>query len=205
MNKREHWEQVYTTKQPERLGWFKPRLETSLAWIRELDLALDAPIIDVGVGVSSLVDDLLADGYRSITVLDISDTALASLKSRLGKRSEIVTWLHGDITTVDLPLDHYNLWHDRAVLHFLIEREDQRKYRDKLVAALKPGGYAIIGVFSPAAPPRCSGLPVQRYDVDAMLALFGADLELERHHEELHVTPGGVEQMYLYCQFRKTE
>lgn len=203
MNKKDHWEQVYTTKPPERLGWYKPRLDTPLAWIRELGLAPDAPLIDIGSGVSSLVDDLLADGYRDVTVLDISATALASLISRLGEKAAAVTCLNGDITVIDLSVDHYELWHDRAVLHFLTEPADRRAYRDTMIEALRPGGRAIVGAFAPEAPAKCSGLPVHRYDLDAMLEFFGADFELERHAKELHVTPGGVEQMYLYCQFRK--
>jgi SAM-dependent methyltransferase len=205
MKTKDHWENVYTTKEPRRLGWYKPQLQTSLGWIRETGLVLDASIIDVGTGVSSLVDDLLATGYDNITALDISDAALASLKSRLGDQARTVNWLSGDVTTAELPAGAYDLWHDRAVLHFLTESEDRRKYRGQVLKALKPGGHVIIGVFAPEAPPRCSGLPVHRYDLDAMVEFFGAEFELEHYQKELHVTPGGVEQMYLYCQFGRVD
>ncbi|RLA05776.1 MAG: SAM-dependent methyltransferase, partial [Gammaproteobacteria bacterium] len=149
-------------------------------------------------------DDLLETGYRSITVLDISENAIATARLRLAKKADQVTWLEGDITSVDLPTRGYELWHDRAVLHFLTEPEQQRMYRDNLLKALKPGGHLIIGTFAPEAPARCSGLPVQRYSAEQLENTLGDEFELVRQHNELHVTPGGVEQMYLYCQFRKS-
>ncbi len=133
MDRKKHWEQVYSTKPTEKLGWYKPHLQTSLTWINGLNLASDAPIIDVGGGASTLVDDLLDAGYRSITVLDISEKALSSVRARLGKKTELVTWLNGDITLVDLPTHYYELWHDRAVFHFLTESDQQRKYLDNLL------------------------------------------------------------------------
>ncbi len=201
MNQKDRWEQVYSTKPTEKLGWYKPHLQTSLSWIKELGLAMDAPIIDVGGGASTLVDDLLGKGYRSITVLDISKKALSLVKARLGERADLVTWLEGDITSVDLPTHHYELWHDRAVFHFLTAPEQQRKYRDNLLKALRPSGHLIIGTFAPEAPPRCSGLPVQRYSPKQIESALCSEFELKRDHKELHVTPGGVEQMYLYCHF----
>ena len=164
----------------------------------------DAPIIDVGGGASTLIDDLLDAGYRSITVLDISEKALLSAKARLGKKAGLVKWLDGDIISVDLPSHSYELWHDRAAFHFLTVLEQQRKYRNNLLKALKPGGHLIIGTFAPEAPPKCSGLPVQRYSAKQLGDTLGGEFELKRHHKELHITPGGVEQMYLYCLFRRT-
>lgn len=203
MERKDHWEQVYSVKPAARLGWYKPHLVTSLAWIRELNLAKDAPIIDVGGGASTLVDDLIDLGYRSITVLDISENALAAVKSRLGKNTELVTWMPGDVTTVELPEHRFELWHDRAVFHFLTETTDQKRYRDQLLKSLQPGGHVLIGTFAPEAPPKCSGLPVQRYDHERLQDALGVKFELIDHHKELHVTPGGVEQMYLYCRFQK--
>jgi hypothetical protein len=116
----------------------------------------------------------------------------------------MVTWLVGDITSIDLPTNYYKLWHDRAVFHFLTEQEQQQKYRHNLLKSLKSGGYLVIGTFAPEAPAICSGLPVQRYSPEQLVKALGGELELMRHHKELHITPGGVEQMYLYCQFRKT-
>lgn len=202
MNRKSHWEHVYASKSSERLGWYKPRLQTSLNWIGELDLDPGAPIIDVGGGASTLVDHLLDAGYRSITVVDISENALSLARERLGKRADAVTWLADDITAIDLPDAGYELWHDRAVFHFLTEPGQQAAYRQKLLDALRPGGHLVIGAFAPEAPPKCSGLPVQRYSRETLAEMLGADFELERCTKEKHVTPGGVEQMYLYCQFR---
>lgn len=204
MSEKDHWEQVYSTNPPEKLGWYEPHLKTSFSWIKGLGLTVEAPIIDVGGGASTLVDDVLDAGYRSITVLDISGKAQSSAKARLGKKAELVTWLEGDITSVDLPRHYYELWHDRAVFHFLTALDQQRKYRNNLLRVLKPGGHLIIGTFAPEAPPKCSGLPVQRYNPEDLQNALGREFELKRHHKELHITPGGVEQMYLYCHFRRT-
>lgn len=203
MSQKAHWEQVYSTKPTDELGWYEPHLQTSLNWIRKLSLDIDTPIIDVGGGASTLVDDLIDMGYRNIDVLDIADKALSSSKARLGKKAAQVTWLVGDVTSMDLPTHYFELWHDRAVFHFLTQHEQQRKYLDNLLKALKPGGHLIIGTFSPEAPPKCSGLPVQRYSLEQLANTLGRDFELKRHHKELHITPGGVEQMYLYCHFQR--
>ena len=200
MSRRAHWEQVYTGKPSDRLGWYRPRLETSLDWIRDLGLGPGAAIIDVGGGASTLVDHLLDDGFSDVTVLDVAAPALELVRARLGERSSLVTWLCGDITDVELAQDAYDLWHDRAVFHFLTEPDDRRRYRQNLERALRPGGHLVIGVFAPEAPPRCSGLPVQRYDLEQLLEEFGKNFTLLRQQKEPHVTPGGVEQMYLYCQ-----
>jgi SAM-dependent methyltransferase len=204
MSQKNHWERVYSTKPTEKLGWYEPHLQTSSSWIKGLGLTADAPILDVGGGASTLVEDLLASGYRSITVLDLSAQALSLVKARLGSKAEEVTWLVGDITAVDLPTHHFELWHDRAVFHFLVAPEQREKYRSNLLKALKPGGHVIIAAFAPEAPPTCSGLPVQRYDPEQLANTLGREFELKRHQKELHVTPGGVEQMYLYCHFRRT-
>lgn len=201
MGRREHWEQVYSSKPSERLGWYKPRLQTSLEWISALGLDRGAPLIDVGGGASTLVDDLLDQGYTAITVLDLAEPALELIKARLGERRTAVTWLCGDITELLLPGNAFELWHDRAVFHFLTEPEDRERYRENLCRALRPGGHVIIGAFAPEAPAKCSGLPVQRYDLDALRETLGSEFALRRHKKELHVTPGGVEQMYLYCEF----
>lgn len=204
MSQKDHWEQVYSGNPIDKLGWYEPHLQISLSWIKGLDLAVDAPIIDVGGGASTLVDDLLDAGYRAIAVLDISERALSSAQARLGRKARRVTWLDGDITSIALPPHRYELWHDRAVLHFLTTLEQQRKYRDNLVEALKPGGHLLIGTFAPEAPPNCSGLPVQRYSPQQLQKTLGEGFELKRHHKELHITPDGTEQMYLYCHFRRT-
>lgn len=203
MTQQEHWEKVYLSNRPERVGWYRPHLKTSLKWIQEQSLDKDAGIIDVGGGASTLVDDLLADGYRSITVLDLSQAALALTKQRLGARAVLVTWLAGDITSIDLPPSHYELWHDRAVFHFLTEPEQRQRYLANLLKALKPGGHVIIGAFALEAPPKCSGLPVERYSAETLERLFGSDFILKSSEKELHITPGGMKQMYLYCHFQR--
>jgi len=203
MRRKDHWEQVYATRPAENLGWYEPHLQTSFAWIEACELDQDAAIIDVGGGASTLADDLLKGGHRSITVLDISMQAVSSAKASLETKADLVTWIVGDITSVDFPSDSYELWHDRAVFHFLTAPDQQQKYRDNLIKALKPGGHLIIGVFALEAPSTCSGLPVQRYSHGELGRVFGSELELQRHHQELHTTPSGVEQMYLYCHFRK--
>jgi len=204
MSEMQHWQQVYSTRSTDQVGWYVPHLTTSIKWITDLKLNPGDPIIDIGGGASTLVDDLLDKGHSDISVLDISDHALSVVKKRLGTRANLVSWLLGDVTEVELPSSHFALWHDRAVFHFLVEPEQQLKYRDKLLQALKPGGHFIIGVFELEAPPKCSGLPVQRYSVEKLNTIFGAEFDLKRHQKEMHKTPSGVEQQYLYCLFQRT-
>ncbi len=204
MSGKQHWQQVYSTKSTDKVGWYAPHLTTSIKWITSLNLDLDDPIIDVGGGASTLVDDLLDKGYRDLSVLDLSDRAMSVVRERLGTSESQISWFPGDVTEVELPASHFELWHDRAVFHFLVEPGQQMKYMEKLLHALKPGGHVIIGVFELEAPPQCSGLPVQRYSLEKLSAIFGAKFKLERHHKELHKTPSGVEQQYLYCQFQRT-
>ena len=204
MDRKSHWEQVYATRMAEKLGWYKPRLDTSLSWLAELNLGRSASIIDVGGGASTLVDDLVDAGYESITVLDVAEEALAASKKRLGRQSEMVMWLSGDITDYSLPPNRFALWHDRAMLHFLVDAEQRDAYHANLMQSLQPGGHVIIGVFAPEAPEKCSGLPVRRYDADSLARFLGDAFELLRQHKEMHVTPGGVEQMYVYCLFRRS-
>jgi SAM-dependent methyltransferase len=202
MSRKEHWEQVYSSKPADRLGWYKPRLQTSLDWISALGLEPDTPVIDIGGGASTLIDDLLGQGFSAITVLDIAEPALALLRTRLGDKAAVVNWLCGDITSMELPEDAFGLWHDRAVFHFLTEASDRERYKVNLTRSLRSGGHLIIGTFAPEAPPKCSGLPVQRYDLELLCDTLGDEFELQRHRKEMHITPGGVEQMYLYCEFR---
>ena len=203
MNTAEHWEEIYATRTANSVGWYAPHLETSLKWIAELKLAAEDPIIDVGGGASTLVDDLMNSGHRNLTVLELSETAIQLTKERLGKPSASVTWLQGDVTEIELPSRYFSLWHDRAVYHFLIEPELQQKYRNSILKALKVEGYFIIGTFSPDAPPQCSGLPVQRYTSERLSEIFGKAFKLKRYQNEIHYTPSGLEQAYVYCLFQK--
>jgi SAM-dependent methyltransferase len=199
--RRQHWDRVYRTRAADQVGWFKPHLGTSLDWIERLGLPPDAPIIDIGGGASTLVDDLVAAGYGDITVLDISAAAIKAARERVDETSAVVAWLRADVTEVKLPVERYRLWHDRAVFHFLTDSGDRRRYRDALLSALAPDGHAIIATFSPEAPPKCSGLPVRRYTAESLADELGPGLELVDHVDELHVTPGGVQQQFVYCLF----
>lgn len=203
MNDAKHWDKIYGSKSTRKVGWYAPHLTTSLSWINELNLEPTEPIIDVGGGASTLVDDLIETGYKDLTVLDLSNSAIQRVQERLGSASGAVTWLQGDITETGLPSQHYRLWHDRAAFHFLIEPETQQKYRDAILRSLATGGYLIIGTFAPDAPPQCSGLPVERYTSDTLSKIFGKEFELIRHHNEIHITPSGIEQAYVYCLFQR--
>ncbi len=204
MNEIEHWDNIYATRSARQVGWYTPRLETSLNWINDLELAAEASIIDVGGGASTLVDCLLASDFKNITLLDLAKSAISVTKQRLASKSTSVSWLQGDITQITLPHEAFELWHDRAVFHFLIETEQRQRYRDALQHALKPGGYFIVGAFSLDGPEQCSGLPVQRYNWEQLSNQFGDSFELKRHQYETHRTPSGIEQAYVYCLFQKT-
>jgi SAM-dependent methyltransferase len=203
MDKTKHWEKIYATRSVSEVGWYAPHLKTSIEWITDINLAPTDPIINVGGGASTLVDDLLGAGQKNITVLDLSENALAISRERLGALSNSVNWMIGDITKVELPPDHFELWHDRAVFHFLLDPEQWKRYKNTLLGALKEGGYFLIGAFGPDAPAKCSGLPVQRYTVDTLTDFFGNEFELNRHRHEIHRTPSGVEQAYVYCLFQR--
>ena len=194
-----HWEGVYRTKRPDEVSWFTPHLETSLALIRRTGVSVDDSIIDVGGGASTLVDDLLAAGYRDVTVLDVSRAALDVARTRLGPRSSHVTWLVEDVTRAQLPGKHFALWHDRAVFHFLIDAQERERYVAQVRHAVAPGGHVIVATFGLQGPQRCSGLATSRYDADALHAVFGDDFEMVDRREERHQTPAGSEQQFIYC------
>ena len=199
MGQQTHWEHVYQTKAADAVSWYRPHLEKSLALIRYAASDLSAAIIDVGGGESTLVDDLLADGYRAVTVLDISPTAIEGAKKRLGRNADHVTWLAADITEVDLPEHRYDVWHDRAVFHFLTEPEQRAAYVRQVARSVKPGGHDIVAAFGPEGPLKCSGLDVMHYDADALHDQFGVDFQLVESMTELHETPFGTTQQFVYC------
>lgn len=196
-----HWERVYGTKAPTEVSWFCPHLETSLALIERVAGDRSASIIDVGGGESTLVDDLIGRGYRNVTVMDISQTAIEYSKKRLGLASQQVTWLVADITQANLPAHSYDVWHDRAVFHFLTEQAQRIGYVRQVASAVKPGGNVIMGVFGPEGPSTCSGLDVIRYDAESLHAEFGPRFRLVENSKELHRTPFGITQQFLYCCF----
>ncbi len=200
-----HWENIYKTKSSKDVSWYRPHLEESLRMIRSLGLSKDAEIIDVGGGASTLPDDLLAEGYKNITALDISSVAFKVSKDRLGNKTNSIHWFEADVTQASLKPNHYDLWHDRAVFHFLTKPEDRQKYVNNLSKALKPGGYALISTFGSNGPLKCSGLEIVRYSAENLKKELGEAYELEKHCTEIHKTPFDTTQEFLYCLFRKVD
>jgi len=202
-SRQEHWQSVYQDKAEQQTSWYRPHLETSLHWIDALEMPHDAPVIDVGGGRSTLVDDLLDRGFTDITVLDLSEAALAQSRARLGEQAESVRWLAGDITEVELPAAHYALWHDRAVFHFLVEHDLQQHYVDSAARAVREGGHLIVATFATDGPERCSGLPVVRYDAEELAARFKPHFERVDAGRDLHRTPFDTEQAFTYVVLRR--
>jgi SAM-dependent methyltransferase len=201
MKMQEHWEKIYGTKAPDQVSWFRPHLESSLALIGRAAASRSASIIDVGGGASTLTDDLIERGYQNLTVLDISQAALEVAQRRLGHAASVVRWIRGDITRADLPERSFDVWHDRAVFHFLIAPEDRAAYVRSLASAAKRHAHVIISTFGPEGPMRCSGLDVRRYDVDSLQRELGAQFQLIESWTEFHATPFGTTQQFLYCHF----
>jgi len=202
MGGHEHWEAIYGAKGPQDVSWYRPHLDRSLKFIDQARLSPDAAIIDVGGGASTLVDDLLEKRYRNVTVLDLSEAAIAQARTRLGTRADRVTWIVGDITRVDLPEHRYDFWHDRAVFHFLVKDDDRERYVAKVQHALKPGGHIVVATFGPEGPERCSGLPVSRYSSEGIHNQFGDQFTKIGSDGEVHLTPWGSEQEFVYCYCR---
>lgn len=202
MDARTHWEKIYTTKAPDQVSWYRPHLETSLALIERSAPDRAASIIDIGGGESTLVDDLLASGFQNITVLDVSQIAIDITRKRLGQAAERVHWLVADITQVELEPRAYDIWHDRAVFHFLTDATQRVAYVRQVARAVKPGGHVIVSTFGPGGPTQCSGLDVVRYDPESLHNEFGARFRLVESLNELHETPFGTTQKFLYCYCR---
>ncbi len=199
VTKREHWEKVYQTKSANDVSWYQPHLDRSLDLILRTGVGPDARIIDVGGGASTLVDDLLARGFHHLTVVDIASEALDVARRRLGDRARDVDWRVGDVTTMDFESESFDLWHDRAVFHFLTNEADRKAYLERVCCAVKRGGHVVLATFGPGGPEKCSGLPVVRYGADELHAAFGDAFRLVDHVEERHRTPWGSEQEFVYC------
>ena len=198
-----HWQSVYLDKPPMQTSWYRPHLDESLRLIAMLGLPAAAPIIDVGGGRATLVDDLLGRGFTDLTVLDLAEAALAESRQRLGGRSDAVHWLCGDATACALPDARYLLWHDRAVFHFLTDPVDRERYIANAGRAIGPAGYAIIATFAPDGPERCSGLSVQRYGAASLHQQFAREFDLLQSSREVHCTPSGNTQPFTYVVMRR--
>jgi trans-aconitate methyltransferase len=192
----EHWDKRYATAGADGVSWFQERPATSLELITLAGVRRSDALIDIGGGASTLVDLLVADGWLDLTVLDVSEAALAIARDRLGRRSG-VQWLCEDLRTWR-PSRRYELWHDRAVFHFLVEEEDRRHYRTLLADGLADGGVVIVGAFALDGPTHCSGLPVARYDAAALLAALGGSFEVLAERREEHRTPAGDIQPFTW-------
>jgi SAM-dependent methyltransferase len=199
MGEKSHWDKVYRTKAPDAVSWYRAHLERSLALIERAAPDLSAAIIDVGGGESTLVDDLLARGYRNLSVLDISPTAIDVARARVGEAGRQVTWLVADVTEATLPMQAYDVWHDRAVFHFLTAPDQRAAYVRQVARSVKLGGHVIVATFGPEGPTKCSGLDVVRYDAGSLHGEFGAHFRLIESATELHQTPFGTTQQFLYC------
>jgi ubiquinone/menaquinone biosynthesis C-methylase UbiE len=198
-----HWEHIYEKKGPTQVSWYQEHAQLSLQLIQNTGIQKTAHIIDIGGGASTLVDDLIVAGFQSISVLDISRTALGAARQRLGARANAVNWIEADITQANLPAQAYDLWHDRAVFHFLTGAADRQSYVDTVRHAVRMGGHVIVATFAPDGPDHCSGLEVVRYSPESLHNEFGTDFELVDNARETHSTPFGTEQRFIYCYCRK--
>jgi 2-polyprenyl-3-methyl-5-hydroxy-6-metoxy-1,4-benzoquinol methylase len=196
-----HWETVHERVGPRGGSWYQEEAWVSIELIRALGVAKDAPIVDVGGGSSSLVDELLQQGFSDISVLDVSAKALQCSQSRLGEAVARVHWLREDLLEWQ-PSRTYGLWHDRAVFHFLVEPEQRERYRTVLGSTLSPGGLVIMATFAPDGPERCSGLPVARYDAEGILDVLGENFTCLGSWREDHPTPGGATQPFTWVGLR---
>ncbi len=197
-----HWQNVYQTKAEGEVSWFQESPDISLDLIRATGVNTSASIIDIGGGASRLVDALLAEGFGAVTVLDLSETALAVARSRLETRGAGVQWIVADVTTWR-PAQVYDVWHDRAALHFLTEPADRAAYAQCVRDALRLGGHVIIGTFAPDGPERCSGLPVVRHDSASLSELLGPPFKLIEARRHDHRTPAGAIQRFQFSRFQR--
>ena len=204
MPNKQHWDTVYTTKAADSVSWFQQNADTSLQLIQATSVAKDAAIIDVGGGASTLVDDLILNGYSNLSVLDLSSAALDVAKARIGQPADNVNWIVADITQVSFPEHQFDVWHDRAVFHFLTKPEERLAYVRTVLHAVKPNGHIIIATFAEDGPTQCSGLPVVRYSAESLQAQLGDSFLLKNHFYQIHHTPFGTTQNFIFCHFVKT-
>ena len=203
LGRQAHWENVYGTKGETEVSWFQESPTISLDLIRATRVGPDAAIIDVGGGASRLVDALLDHGFEAVTVLDVTEKALATSKARLGTRASKVRWFVADVTKWE-PSQTFDVWHDRAAFHFLTEPKDRAAYAERVLRAVRPGGYVIIGTFAIDGPERCSGLPIVRHDATSLAETLGRGFELVESRRHDHQTPMGGTQRFQFGTFRRS-
>lgn len=199
----EHWNSVYLTKAAESVSWYRPRLDHSWRLLDALGLSPAVRVLDVGGGASTFVDDALERGIERLTVLDLAEAALDVARQRLGARAAAVRWIAGDVTKVDLGEATFDVWHDRAVFHFLTEPEAQAEYMRALQRALAPGGHVVIGMFGPGGPEQCSGLPTLRLSGDQLFELLPRGFTKLSTSVDIHTTPRGGSQEFAYLVARR--
>lgn len=197
-----HWEKIYREKKTDQLSWYQRYAHLSRTLIESIASDKGAFIIDIGGGASVLVDDLMVAGYRNLTVLDLSEYALENSKKRLGEAADTVIWKVANVLDAGLPDQAFDVWHDRAVFHFFISGEEQRRYIDGVRKALAPGGHVVIATFAENGPPSCSGMKIQRYSPQTLCAVFGDEFRLIHSVREVHLTPDGRPQDFIYGVFR---
>ena len=202
-NKKSHWENIFSIKNSPNVSWFQEVPTTSLAFIRSLNLPKTAQIIDVGGGDSYLVDYLLKDGYEHITVLDISEKALEKVKERLGESAKKIEWIVSDITEYHDNTKKYDVWHDRAAFHFLVENEQIETYLSIAKTNIKNDGFLSVGTFSENGPTKCSGLEIKQYSKESLTEKFKESFEKIRCINENHETPFNTVHNFTFCTFQR--
>ena len=200
----QHWQDVYAGKSETQTSWFRPHLDESLRLIDSRRLSADCALIDVGAGRSTLVDDLLARGFRDLTALDISAAALTQARRRMAVSGDLVRWIHGDVLTAELPAARYDLWHDRAVFHFLTDPIQQERYAAVAARCVREGRYLLVATFALDGPDKCSNLPVCRYDAAGLAARFAPAFVPVANAREEHRTPFDSVQAFTYLLLRRT-
>ncbi len=200
MDRQTHWDGIYATKGEREVSWFQETPAVSLDLLQLVGATSASAVIDIGGGASRLVDSLVAQGYNDLTVLDLSPVALAAAQARIGPKADRIAWIAADATTWE-PVRTYDVWHDRAALHFLTDEADQMAYVSRLRRALRDGGYAIIGTFAPDGPEKCSGLPVVRYSAQSLGSVLGPGFALLDDRSQQHTTPWGTVQRFQFSTF----
>lgn len=202
MNKKEHWENIYATKQPDQVSWFQVYPKTSMVFIELFKLGKDAKIIDIGGGDSHFVDSLIEKGFTDVTVLDISSNAIERAKKRLGEKANFVNWIVSDVTDF-VPQKKYDFWHDRAAFHFLLSDELANKYVEIAKAGIADNGFLVLGTFSESGPLKCSGLEIHQYSEESMSHKFENGFKRIKCIKEDHLTPFNTTQNFLFCSFQR--